>query len=134
MPKGGSKMANPYLKLQAAQLTAAQTQPLDELQRAIGSVAVQGASQVKYRQKTAAGGSKSFTITPALPVTPVGASDVAALLTPQPVAPPPTPTVFQTVRADGTVGTNWTRVALAGALAAGAVVAIVYFTKKGRRR
>ena len=74
------------------------------------------------RALLAAHGQKKFVVRPATPVAPAQPPEndavVSSMLAPAPQAPPPAPGLLQQVNADGTIGTNWTRVAILGAVAA----------------
>jgi hypothetical protein len=94
--------------------------PLSTLEQIVGSVAVQGASQVVYSKK---GGAQKFSITPATPVAPV---------TPYVAPAPVTPGFFQKVRPDGSIGTNWGKVAIVAG--AGVAFVAIFVAARGNRK
>lgn len=110
-----------YSAFYAAQTGTKAIAGSDALAQALGT-AVQGATQVKFRSASKKG-SQRLTVRPATPVEPV------STFTP---APAPTPGWFQTVRADGTLGPNWPRIALVGGGALALLVAVGAIAKRRR--
>jgi hypothetical protein len=113
MPKKplGPDLYGAYYAAQTGEATAT------DLQRVL-ALGVQGGAAVKIRNVSARGAKSVVTLSPANPVAPVSGSA-------------PSPGFFQRVNADGTLGVNWTKVAVA---AAGVLVVVGGAVALSRRK